>query len=130
MKCSGSSRGRSRRRAPTTNRESHGREIDILLEAADGRVAAIEVKAAHDAGDQAIRHIASVRDQLGDRFTNGGRLPRRARVDSRRSDHRAAAVGRVARSRHGLTTSKVQLLSARGECRRPVMTERVLASNA
>ena len=52
-------------------REHEGREIDLVLEAADGRVVAIEVKAAHDTGDRAIRHLSSLRDQLGDRFVNG-----------------------------------------------------------
>jgi predicted AAA+ superfamily ATPase len=52
-------------------RESQGREIDVLLESADGRIVAIEVKAVHDVGDNALRHLASVRDELGDRFVNG-----------------------------------------------------------
>ena len=52
-------------------REHEGREIDIVVEAADGRIAAIEVKAAHDVDKHDFRHMAAIRDKLGDRFVNG-----------------------------------------------------------
>lgn len=47
------------------------REVDVVLEAADGQIAGIEIKAsagptAHDA-----RHLAWLRDQWGERFTAG-----------------------------------------------------------
>ena len=52
-------------------RDKLHREIDVILETRDGRVAAIEVKAAVDVGDDDFRHLRWLRDQLGDRFANG-----------------------------------------------------------
>jgi uncharacterized protein len=52
-------------------RDKEKREIDIVLESRDGRVAAIEVKAARDVDDDDFRHLRWFRDTLGDRFVNG-----------------------------------------------------------
>ena len=52
-------------------RESQGAEIDILVEAADGRVSGVEVKAAFDVDEHDARHLADMRDRLGERFVNG-----------------------------------------------------------
>ncbi len=52
-------------------RDDKDREIDLVLEAPDGRVVAIEVKAAVDVDDRDFRHMAHLRDRLGDRFVNG-----------------------------------------------------------
>lgn len=46
-------------------------EVDFLLEAPDGRVAAIEVKAATTVTAADARHVATLRDELGDRFAAG-----------------------------------------------------------
>ncbi len=56
-------------------RESHGRqEIDLLLEAADGRVVALEIKADASPPAKAARHLCWLRDRLGDRFAFGAVL--------------------------------------------------------
>ena len=52
-------------------REHDGREIDVIIETADGRVGAIEVKAARDVDEHDFRHLRTMRDQLGERFING-----------------------------------------------------------
>lgn len=53
-------------------RDSNGRrKVDILVELADGRVIAIEVKADAAPGPQAGRHLAWLRGALGDRFAAG-----------------------------------------------------------
>lgn len=52
-------------------RERDGREIDFVLEAADGRVVAIEVKASASANDTDARHLRWLRDRAGDRFVAG-----------------------------------------------------------
>lgn len=66
-------------------RDANGRrEVDVILEFSDGRVAGIEVKAsavpqAHDA-----RHLQWLRDSLGDRFIAGAVIhtgPRAFRID-------------------------------------------------
>lgn len=56
------------------------REVDIVLEAADGRVVGLEVKATAAPSRGDARHLAWFRDQLGDRFVcgvvlNTGRWP-------------------------------------------------------
>lgn len=63
-------------------RDAHGREVDIVVETPDGRVAGVEVKAAIDVDGSDFRHLAYLRDQLGERFTAGimlhcGREPAR-----------------------------------------------------
>jgi uncharacterized protein len=52
-------------------RDEQKREVDIVLEAPDGRIAGIEVKAAADLDDGDVRHLAYLRDRLGDRFVSG-----------------------------------------------------------
>jgi uncharacterized protein len=52
-------------------RDKSQREVDLILESRDGRVAAIEIKAANDVDDHDFRHLRWLRDQLGDRFMNG-----------------------------------------------------------
>ena len=52
-------------------RDNSQREIDLILETRDGRIAAIEVKAAVGVGDDDFRHLRWLRDQLGGRFING-----------------------------------------------------------
>jgi uncharacterized protein len=52
-------------------RDRDGREIDVILERADGTVAAVEVKTAVDVAESDFRHLAWLRDRLGDRFANG-----------------------------------------------------------
>ncbi len=52
-------------------RSSDGVEIDLLVEAPDGRVAAIEVKAGAGITPSAPRNLAALRDRLGDRFIGG-----------------------------------------------------------
>jgi predicted AAA+ superfamily ATPase len=53
-------------------RDRGGRhEIDLLVEYGDGDVAAIEVKASSAPTARDARHLAWLRDELGDRFTTG-----------------------------------------------------------
>lgn len=52
-------------------REHDGAEVDLLLEARDGRVVGIEVKAGHRVGADAVRHLERLRDALGRRFVRG-----------------------------------------------------------
>lgn len=53
-------------------RQSHGQhEVDVVLEAPDGRVVAIEVKAAAAPGKNSARHMLWMRDALGALFTAG-----------------------------------------------------------
>jgi len=52
-------------------RDRDGREIDVILQARDGRVVAIEVKAARDVDEYDIRWLTWLRDRLGDRFARG-----------------------------------------------------------
>lgn len=52
-------------------REHDGAEIDMLLEARDGRVVGLEVTAGHRVGRSAVRHLEHLRDALGDRFVRG-----------------------------------------------------------
>jgi predicted AAA+ superfamily ATPase len=68
-------------------REPHGRhEVDLVAETADGRLAAFEIKANSAPTPDAARHLAWLRDRLGDRFAVGvvfhtGPLP--FRIDER-----------------------------------------------
>jgi hypothetical protein len=53
-------------------RTEHGRrEVDLVLEAADGRIVAIEVKASAAPTRDMARHLAWLRDALGDVFIHG-----------------------------------------------------------
>ena len=52
-------------------RDRAGPEVDVVLEHADGRIAAIEVKATTSIGADAFKWLAKVRDGLGDRFVQG-----------------------------------------------------------
>jgi predicted AAA+ superfamily ATPase len=52
-------------------RTSKGVEIDFVLEAADGRVAAIEVKASGTVGAADFRRFDRLRETLGSRFARG-----------------------------------------------------------
>jgi predicted AAA+ superfamily ATPase len=52
-------------------RDRTGPEVDIILEHADGRVAAIEVKATTSVGQNAFKWLAQLRDRLGNRFVQG-----------------------------------------------------------
>jgi uncharacterized protein len=56
-------------------RESHGRqEVDLLIEASDGRIVALEIKADAAPPANAARHLGWMRDRLGDRFAFGAVL--------------------------------------------------------
>jgi predicted AAA+ superfamily ATPase len=48
-----------------------GAEIDIVIEAADGRVTAIEVKTGQTAKAEWFRWLAQMRDTVGEKFTAG-----------------------------------------------------------
>jgi uncharacterized protein len=53
-------------------REVHGRsELDLVIEAADGRVVGIEIKADAAPPASAAKHLIQMRDRLGDRFAYG-----------------------------------------------------------
>ena len=52
-------------------RERDGREIDFVLEARDGRVLGIEVKASVSPPADATRGLTWLRDKVGDRFVHG-----------------------------------------------------------
>jgi uncharacterized protein len=53
-------------------REPRGRdEVDIIAEARDGRVVAVEVKAAQTVNDRDMNHLIRLRDRLGSDFMHG-----------------------------------------------------------
>ncbi|MCG3133266.1 MAG: hypothetical protein HMLKMBBP_00391 [Planctomycetes bacterium] len=52
-------------------RDRDGWEVDLVLETADRRVAAVEVKATSSPGPRDVAGLARLRDRLGDRFVNG-----------------------------------------------------------
>jgi predicted AAA+ superfamily ATPase len=56
---------------PFHYRTADGVEVDLVLEAADGRVAAIEIKAGSRLTTAATRGLVHLRDRLGDRFVAG-----------------------------------------------------------
>lgn len=56
---------------PFHYRTTDGVEVDLVLEARDGRVAAIEVKAGGTLTPGAVRGLTHLRDRLGDRFVGG-----------------------------------------------------------
>jgi uncharacterized protein len=59
-------------RATVHHYRTHARaEVDYLLEAPDRRVVGIEVKAGATVGADDFRHLAGLRDALGERFTRG-----------------------------------------------------------
>jgi predicted AAA+ superfamily ATPase len=41
-------------------------EVDLIVERADGRVLALEVKLAHDVKDADVRHLRWLEEKLGD----------------------------------------------------------------
>ena len=47
------------------------REIDLIVERADGRVIAVEVKLAPSVDDHDVRHLKWLRDRIGDDFLDG-----------------------------------------------------------
>ena len=52
-------------------RDRDGKEVDLLLEAADGRVVGVEVKASVDVGADALSGLKYLQSRLGDRFVAG-----------------------------------------------------------
>lgn len=52
-------------------RESGGREVDIVLEAPDGRVVGVEVKATGTLGAKEFANLRQFADKVGDRFVRG-----------------------------------------------------------
>lgn len=56
---------------PFHYRTADGVEVDLVLEAADGRVTAIEIKAGSQLTTAATRGLVHLRDRLGDRFIAG-----------------------------------------------------------
>ena len=52
-------------------RDSQHREVDVIVETGDGRIIGIEIKAAVDVTDHDARHLAYLRDQMGERFVHG-----------------------------------------------------------
>jgi uncharacterized protein len=52
-------------------RDRAGAEVDLVLEARDGRVAAVEVKAGRSVGKNSMRALALLRDRIGPEFVNG-----------------------------------------------------------
>lgn len=52
-------------------RDQSGREVDLLLERRDGSIVAFEFKLGESAGFADLRHLAYLRDKLGDRFRGG-----------------------------------------------------------
>ena len=52
-------------------RDRGGTEVDLVLEARDGRVAGIEVKAARSVAGSDFKGLRLMRDRLGDQFVGG-----------------------------------------------------------
>lgn len=48
-----------------------GAEVDLILEAADGRVAGLEVKSGHTPRPEWLRWLTQMRETLGDKFVAG-----------------------------------------------------------
>ncbi len=75
--------------APTLHhlRDEHGRrEVDLIVEAPDGRVVGVEIKASAAPDRSAARHLTWLRDELGDQFVCGVVFhtgPRRFVLDER-----------------------------------------------
>jgi uncharacterized protein len=55
-------------------RDRDGAEVDLVIEADDGRVAGIEIKASATVTADDFRHLKRFRDWLGDTFANGAVL--------------------------------------------------------
>lgn len=55
----------------THYRSPDGREVDLVLELDDGRVIALEVKAAQSVSRHDFRHLSWLREQLGERLVAG-----------------------------------------------------------
>lgn len=55
-------------------RDRDGAEVDVILEADDGRIVALEVKASASLSDRDFRWLRLVRDRLGKRFVAGAVL--------------------------------------------------------
>ena len=56
---------------PYHYRDRDGREVDLILEARNGRVVAIEVKAGATVRAEDTRHLRYLRDSIGERFHRG-----------------------------------------------------------
>ncbi|WP_239334938.1 ATP-binding protein [Frankia sp. CiP3] len=56
---------------PAHFRTSSGQEVDLVIEADDGRVAAVEVKAGSRVPGEDLRGLRLLRDKLGSRFAGG-----------------------------------------------------------
>ncbi len=54
-----------------TYRDQNQREVDVVIEAADGRVVAVEVKAAASTARSDTAGLRFLRDQLGEQFVAG-----------------------------------------------------------
>lgn len=52
-------------------RDRNGAEVDLIVEDDSGRVAGVEVKASSSVSTADARHLALLRDRLGERFTAG-----------------------------------------------------------
>ena len=52
-------------------RDSRRGEVDLVLEAPDGRVACVEVKTSHTAGARDLRTLQFIRDKMGKAFVQG-----------------------------------------------------------
>lgn len=52
-------------------RSTAGAEVDFILEGADGRLAGVEVKASATVRGEDFKHLAALRDRLGERFVRG-----------------------------------------------------------
>lgn len=63
--------GASRLRAYHLRQQQGRHEVDVVLEAANGRVIGVEVKAEAAPTVRSARHLAWLRDELGDRFIAG-----------------------------------------------------------
>lgn len=57
-------------------RTATGADVDFVLETPDGRVTAVEVKAAATVRGEDFKHLASLRDHVGERFVRGVTLYR------------------------------------------------------
>jgi uncharacterized protein len=52
-------------------RDREQREVDLIVESGDGRIVAVEMKAARDVDETDFKWLVYLRDRLGDRFVNG-----------------------------------------------------------
>ncbi|MEU8192604.1 ATP-binding protein [Microbispora amethystogenes] len=61
----------SKTRADLLHYRDRNQEVDVILETPDGRIVALEIKSGLTVNAGSFRHLAAMRDRLGDAFVHG-----------------------------------------------------------